>query len=405
MRGPSFVIGAIAKGEDFWCRGELVKEVWSAIEKNNVIIKAPRRFGKSSVMTNMLENPIEGWKVFYIDVESMRTPEEFISGLITHRLKDSTIGTVCHKGLVFLKEKFPEIEVGIKHEDMPEIRLALKEKLKDDWKEEGRKLIGRLEGYKGKVLFILDELPELIKHIERNKDQGTCIEFLHWLRELRQGPELGHIRWIVGGSIGIEHVIKKVGAGVATINDFENIAIEPFTDESAKGLIQELLKSKEKEATANIIDEFINTLGIAVPYFLQILLKECVYEMDRRGEKSLTSEVIKEAYQNRMLGSTNRSYFEHYYTRLKEYYDDDMEKAAKAILLEIARSVVLKKADLNRLFVSVTEGRCTDDDFARLMSDLENDFYITYDTSDKSYSFSTNVLRDWWLRYHDMVEE
>ena len=38
------------------------------------------------------------------------------------------------------------------------------------------------------------------------------------------------------------------------------------------------------------------------------------------------------------------------------------------------------------------------------MADLENDFYVTFDSKEGSYSFTTRLLRDWWLRYYDMVE-
>lgn len=29
---------------------------------------------------------------------------------------------------------------------------------------------------------------------------------------------------------------------------------------------------------------------------------------------------------------------------------------------------------------------------------------ISYDNKDDSYHFTTKVLRDWWLRYYDLVE-
>ena len=41
------------------------------------------------------------------------------------------------------------------------------------------------------------------------------------------------------------------------------------------------------------------------------------------------------------------------------------------------------------------------DAFNRLMTDLENDFYVRFDP--KGYfEFACKILRDWWLRYYGM---
>ena len=40
------------------------------------------------------------------------------------------------------------------------------------------------------------------------------------------------------------------------------------------------------------------------------------------------------------------------------------------------------------------------DQFNRLMTDLENDFYIGQDSESYDYYFSCSLLRDWWLRYY-----
>jgi len=57
------------------------------------------------------------------------------------------------------------------------------------------------------------------------------------------------------------------------------------------------------------------------------------------------------------------------------------------------------------LFSQISKGRYKTDDFSYLMSDLENDFYISYKKETDSYYFTLKILRDWWLRYYDLVEE
>ncbi len=42
------------------------------------------------------------------------------------------------------------------------------------------------------------------------------------------------------------------------------------------------------------------------------------------------------------------------------------------------------------------------ENFNSLMTDLENDFYIRFDSQSRRYEFSCNLLRDWWLRHYGM---
>ena len=406
MSSPGFIIGNIAKRDDFWNREDEINTVWKTLEKNNVLLKAPRRFGKTSIMNYLYEFPDSNFKVFFQDTESVREPEEFISGIISMLLTVSSFRKLYKTLTGKLKNFIKGVEVGVGYEDMPEVRVKIKESLGKDWQEEGRKLISHLQKYDGKILFILDELPELIKNIKKKRDKDTAVDFLQWFRSIRQMPALSHIKWLVGGSIGIEHVVEKVGAGTKTINDFSIIKVEHFSENEARLFIKALLKTEAgiQRIKKSILDKLLDTIGAPVPYFIQVLLRECLYEMKRQNKKSLNEEIIEKAYHENLLGPANRSYFQHYYSRLKEYYDVDLEKIAKRILIEIAKETTVKRSELFRLFNQESGGRYTPEDFSYLMADLENDFYISYDKKNDRCRFTTKVLKDWWLRYYDLVE-
>jgi len=406
MNSPGFIIGNIAKRDDFWDRENEIETIWKTLEKNNVLLKAPRRFGKTSIMNYLYESPESNFKVFFQDTESIREPEEFISGIVSMLLTVSSFRKLYKTMTGKLKDFIKGVEVGVGYEDMPEVRVKIKESLRKDWQEEGRKLISHLQKYNGKILFILDELPELVKNIKKKRDKDTAVEFLQWFRSIRQMPALSHIKWLVGGSIGIEHVVEKIGAGTKTINDFSIIKVEHFSEIEARGFIKALLKTEAgiQRTTRSILDKLMDIIGAPVPYFIQVLLSECLYEMKRQNKKSLNEEIIEKAYYENLLGPANRSYFQHYYSRLKEYYDVDLEKIAKKILVEIAKETTVKKSELFRLFNQESGGRYTSEDFSYLMTDLENDFYVSYDKKNDRYRFTTKVLKDWWLRYYDLVE-
>ena len=56
---------------------------------------------------------------------------------------------------------------------------------------------------------------------------------------------------------------------------------------------------------------------------------------------------------------------------------------------QIFKTALGRKADLER--------------FGGLMTELENDFYVTYKYETESYEFSSKILRDWWLRNYGMT--
>jgi len=407
MSTPGFVIGNIARGDDFWNRKVELEAIWRALEKTNVLLKAPRRFGKTSIMLRVHEKPRDGYKVFFQDTESMREPEEFLSRIIADLLSDSTIRKVFSSTGKFFSDLFKRFEsLEITSENLPEIRLHLRQDLGPDWAEKGDELIGRLRKYEGRIIIILDELPMLIKNIERKRGKETSVDFLNWFRSIRLIPGLDHVRWLVGGSIGIEHVVEQAGAGTKTINDFENVRVGPFSEMDGRAFINALLKKEGgiSNAPAAAIAHLMKTIGPPVPYFLQILLRECLYLMPSNDPASLNEPLIQKAYQEGLLGPANRTYFQHYYTRLKEYYDRDLEILAKRLLVEVAREGSVPRSNLLKLFTAAGEGKFSQDDFSYLMSDLENDFYLSYDSKTGAYGFTMKLLRDWWIRYYDLVE-
>ncbi|MEK6528326.1 MAG: hypothetical protein AABZ36_05555 [Nitrospirota bacterium] len=231
MEGPGFVIGNIAKGKDLWDRQEEIKNIWNALEKSSVLLKAPRRFGKTSIMYDLYTNPKNDIKVIFEDTEGMRDPQDFIARLMLTLLSDKKFwNSIKH----WLKKNSKIEEVGFslaKFEDLINIadfRIKLKESIGKGWQEKGFELISKVKEFQGRILFILDELPLLVQNILRKKGKKTAYDFLHWFRSIRQMPELSHVRWLVGGSIGIEHILGKIGTGTKVINDFHILRVEPF---------------------------------------------------------------------------------------------------------------------------------------------------------------------------------
>ena len=53
-------VGGVPRGEDFFDREEFMKNLWETLKNNNVLLLAPRRYGKTAVM-HKLEDTQSGY--------------------------------------------------------------------------------------------------------------------------------------------------------------------------------------------------------------------------------------------------------------------------------------------------------------------------------------------------------
>ncbi len=392
------VIGPPVCGEELWDREDEINALWKALETSSVLLTAPRRFGKTSVMLNLVDEPREGWQAFYFDLEGMAQPEEFIAEVVLTLLRERKLPHLAHK----LKKSIGNLVGRIEEIGIAEFKLSLRERLAIAWQEKGRELIELLKSLETKTIIIVDELPLFLNQMVKKQNDGSAREFLSWLRSLRQAPDLHEkVRWVTGGSIGIEKVLQRVGAGTQEINDLERIHVGQFSEDSARGFIKALLQSAGvRRVPRKTLDKFLEVVGIPIPFFIQILVRESLNEMERQNRRTLSEEMIERAYKEGVLAAYNRTYFEHYYERLQDYYSPELADVAKTLLTEIARQKSLTKEALWTQFQAQTQGRGDEDTFSYLLSDLENDFYITCDRNRQTFRFATKVLQDWWLRYH-----
>lgn len=398
----NIVVGPPVRNDDLYDREKLIDLIWRKLEKGNILLAAPRRFGKSSIMLNLRDSPREGVDVFFLDVEWIRNPSDFIAEIITELLsKDST------KRLITSAKSFPKrvldlIKNNIDEIQYADIRIKLREELSGDWEELGKHLIEMIEKSQIKIVFTVDEFPVMIHEMSKKNSEETK-KFLNWFRFLRQSPESSeNIRFVIGGSIGIERILSKIDS-IAAINDLEKISVGAFDKNDAEKFIIKLFKSENVDLGKENVDKILDLIGMHIPYFIQVLVSETVKE-SRNQEIKISKEFIEKVYGEKVLGVECRTYFEEYYVRLRRYYDPLEEKSAKAILKAIAREGEMKPKKLYNIYLKAISKTDDTDGFTYLMSDLENDFYIKFDVDKQTYSFASKILRDWWIRYYALIE-
>jgi uncharacterized protein len=280
------------------------------------------------------------------------------------------------------------------------VKIKLRDQLRPKWQESGEELFRRIADYPDTIVFVLDEFPMMIDRMARSPvHREDAKTLLRWLRALRQSPNTKNVRFLIAGSIGIGHVLNELGE-ISAINDFEQVRLEPFPTKVAKGLLSELAKSQKIQVSEPSQRKMLELIGTHVPYFIQVIFSEAAKAHVQDG-LPITPKRVEQIYRDKVLGVDCKTYFDHYYGRLRDYYKPQEEKAIKRILRELAVVSILTR-DACYQFYRENVDNADIEEFNRLMTDLENDFYIRFDASGRVYEFASKLLRDWWLRHYGL---
>ena len=99
--------------------------------------------------------------------------------------------------------------------------------------------------------------------------------------------------------------------------------------------------------------------------------------------------------------------FQHYRSRIDQYYRGVEGQAAKAILGMLSRTdEALSRDSLYVRFLKITGFTAGEEDhekFIRLMKKLDNDFYVV--SKDHDYDFFSRVLKLWWRTHYGFQRE
>ncbi|MEK7723756.1 MAG: hypothetical protein AAB336_05365, partial [Acidobacteriota bacterium] len=101
-KGVTNRVGSAVRGKDFFGRERFVDLVWQKILHGNILLAAPRRFGKTSVLYSLIDKPRYDSKVIHADLEAVTEPAQMILQIIEEIAKDETFENSVGK-IGFLK--------------------------------------------------------------------------------------------------------------------------------------------------------------------------------------------------------------------------------------------------------------------------------------------------------------
>lgn len=339
---------------NFVGRVEMTERARSRLQVGaNLILTDPRRMGKTFWMRTFAERE-QQFHTYFIDYEGTRTVSEFLTktaeALITNcslptraRKQLATIFDNCEltlaKGPIAVKKHFRQTSPH----DL--LRRVLTSLAADD-----RDTI---------PLVMMDEVPLAINNIAKNEGPDSADEVLQTLRTLRS--DASKIRWIVTGSVGFHHVLRRIDATQGILNDLESLPLGPLAQIEAEELAKRLLLGIKQPTIENVVNELIEVSG-GIPFLLHKIVKT----LEERHANVIKPHEVRECFEDFIDDPDEFNWFEHYLTRMPLNY------GTRAYIADEVLRKTLSEAHEWILSSSLTP----DDDAADILEDLIKDHYL-----------------------------
>ncbi len=392
---PDPVVGSIPRGEDYFGREDLIEILWSRLRKDNVLLAAPRRFGKTGAMYRLLDEPREPFRPIYINVEDTTTAAGFMVELLAALLRDRHFSRVLRDlwaGTRGFGAWLRNLPISI---DLGGLKIELREKTEvgENWQAYGEKVMELLARQGPRLLLLIDEFAIMASSIQK-QDPDEVARFLRWFRGARLAPET-QTRFVLGSSINLISTLDSMGL-VDTVNDLSIVELKPFRPETAERYVEQVFASRQLHLDPDVKQTILDLVGAPIPYLLAVLLT-AIFDRPRDTE-TVDVSTVRAAFEEDLLGGATAATFHHYRSRLDEYYTQFEARAARAILGTLSRAEQpLAQGSVYQLYLK-TCGLPADpqhaQEFLQLMNKLENDFYVV--NSEGRYTFFSRVLGAWW---------
>lgn len=387
---PIVVTGPTATGRYYFPRPSIEQEIWTQLEKGaNVLLAAPRRVGKSSVMQAMERVPAEGIKVIFKNIQGIKSEEEFYKtmfDLLLMCLSRYEKGTswISHflKGL-----NIQEITLeGVKFGDKKPMNYEL----------ELEKLLTKIVEEKEKVVLLLDELPEVLNNLYKSGKVAEASSILNKMRQWRQTPALrDHLGMVLAGSVGIHHIVKLIEGRIADINDYTIVPFPALIRSEAKDYIQWATESATVKYDDNIREYLLDKIQYFIPYFISLMLDQINRMAKASGNPVITTEIIDAAFDAVIKNNEN---FTEWSNRLSVYFPKTEATFLHEVLAQIAQKGMLQGRDI----YNIAGKHGLQLSYMDLLRGLERDGYLI--EANQSYQFVSPFLQAFWKSNHPIYE-
>ena len=365
------------------------------MEDHHILLLAPRRVGKTSVMYRLIERVRDARRghPLYVSAADCRSELAFVTKLYLAAAAE-------HPGVAkrLRGGRLKSVIGTVQSLKLSGVQVVLRDVAAREWPDVGEEFGEALRSTNERWYLLVDELPVFVLSLLREAHSlERTREFLDWFRTLRQGPPEGEdgVRWLLAGSIDLDSVAQRYGLS-ASINDLKIERLGALSWPETDEFLRALGSSYDVTFTDAAVVELKQRLGWLIPYHLQVVFAELRSD-ELRPSDTIDREAVKRAIR-RLLRPGNRAYFDSWYQRLEEELGSPQHRWARALLAACARDPdgAARQSLDSVLAAELSDPSQRGEELAWMLAALENDGYVT--VSGDRYRFRSHLLREYWHR-------
>jgi hypothetical protein len=363
-------VGKPVQGDDFFDRKREVEEIWSRLQTDDILLLAPRRVGKTSLMFRLREDAAAHQRhALYVSVADATTELAFARKLLAEIGKQDSNKDVLK---VLTKSPVAKFLGKVKKFGVASVfEFELKDDAEAHWATIGEAIVVALAATGSKWLILVDELPIFVLALLRADASGNrARDFLNWFRTRRMG---------LGDTINDLYLYSDFGA---------------FTRDTAFALLGELAKSYSMTLADDVKGHICGRMGWLIPFHLQM----CFADLSARCPRGTPTLADVDAVYDNLLSPAKKTYFDFWRQRLQEELGQPDDGRAIRILNAIAKDDegATRQTLSGVLSADLADAVAREQQLLYLTDTLVSDGYVVM--LGERYQFRSALLRDYWRR-------
>jgi hypothetical protein len=391
------------EGPDF-CeqRQELVEELRHLLHTHSVIIAAPPKSGKTSLIRELMRqeyHKIKSQREFEIILVRLDR-EDTINGFFFNILKSLVSFYYFQKKETILRQMAAELwgeclssgdgrGAGLFDSDLRRKTRGYNISI---WMEKLTPIFAALNSFKTKIVVVFDDFPAMIYNIrEKMRDEerfnADAYHLLSWLQGIRQTHQVqSRSRFLLCGSSNPGQTPGVPGIS-ETMNDLLPLKIPPLGYNESWELIKALsVRYHVTIEPEGILFLTLKLVGSSL-YFVQIIFRT----IKNTNTKTVSTSNAKEIYWSVVREHDNS--LEHSYKKLASRIPSFDLKWTRKILERLSCGDIGEK----ELYHLLLCNKCSYEQYRTTIDHLIDMGYITRDLfKNGNLRFSSHLFKDWW---------
>ena len=399
MKKLERAVGNFVTGDKFWDREKEIELFTELLDEGaHILMAAPRRIGKTSLMREVALRIQNKYYCLHVDLQKAESPADAVAELgRATRPYEKLWGKT--KGI--FQNILSKVTENIESIGVDELTLTLRSGMTSiDWQSKGDQLFSTLSETDMPVIVFFDELPILVTRMLKGKDYRITPErkmatdsFMSWLRDISIRHN-GKIRLVITGSIGIEPALRQADLS-ATLNTFTTFVLPPWKKETAIECLQALANRYGVSFQGKALDAIVERLGYLIPHHVQMFFDNIYTDCKHNSDMAVLENKVDEVYKTKMLGIQGHAELSHMEERLKIAFGMDVYPIALEIITEAAVTGSLDAQRAIKICECYKINNCSSKDILRdILEILQHDGYLNQ--KGEQFVFVSNLLKDWW---------